>query len=88
MFVEVLPSISCKGFEFEPDGDVEDEICAMRLFEGRLALVAEAMVGCGGLFASFTPDIWLLRKLLGDMIAVLFIAGVPFSTDAGGFIVT
>ena len=25
MFVEVLPSISCKGFEFEPDGDVEDE---------------------------------------------------------------
>ena len=60
----------------------------MTLFEGRFALVAEAMFGCGGLFASFTPDIWLLRKLLGDMIAVLFIVGVPFSTDAGGFVVT
>ena len=87
----VFPSTSCKGFALDdPVGEVVDDICAMILFEAAakfVLVVGEAIVWCIGLFESLTPDCWVLSRWFGEERPMVFVV-VPFSTDAGGLMLT
>ena len=83
----MFPSTSCKGFAFDPDGDVVDDICVMMLFDARFVLVAAVMVGCNAEFDNFMLDIWELIRLFGEECPA-YVVVVPFKTDAGGLMLT
>ena len=85
----VLPSMSWRDVELDPEVDDGDVSCVRILFAVIFVLAAAATGDCNELFDSFVPDTWLFRNPFGEESpTVLVLVVAAFNTDAGGFMLT